>query len=184
MIALTIDDGPADPYTAQILDELKKLNVKATFFLIGQNAERYPDLVRRIWDEGHEIGNHSYTHPNIGAISTQRRALELNATQRVFQSRCCIVRRCSFVRRTTPTPNRQAPRKSTPIELASELNYITVLEFLDPQDWNTRRSATADGSIHHRTARGDAATRSLRSSTSRRGAASSCTTAAAIASRP
>src|SRR5207302_8590550 len=64
MLALTIDDGPADPYTAQMLDELKELNVKATFFLIGQNAERYPNLVRRIWNEGHEIGNHTYTHPN------------------------------------------------------------------------------------------------------------------------
>ncbi|HJT15879.1 MAG TPA: polysaccharide deacetylase family protein, partial [Thermoanaerobaculia bacterium] len=60
LIALTIDDGPAEPYTAQMLDIFKKYNVKATFFLIGQNAERHPDLVRRIWAEGHEIGNHSY----------------------------------------------------------------------------------------------------------------------------
>src|SRR5207237_5227087 len=85
-IALTIDDGPAETYTAAMLDELKRYDVKATFFLIGQNAERYPNRVRRIWNEGHEIGNHSFTHPHIGTVSDRKAKLELTATQRVFQS--------------------------------------------------------------------------------------------------
>ncbi|HEX3581930.1 MAG TPA: glycosyltransferase, partial [Thermoanaerobaculia bacterium] len=150
MLALTIDDGPSDPYTAQMLDEMKALHVKATFFLIGENAERYPNLVRRIWAEGHEIGNHSYTHPNIGTIPEQRARFELNATQRVFQSllhRSTILFRPPYNADAAPTRSEEV----RPIELATDLNYITVLELLDPQDWNTE-ARNPDGSIHHRTA--------------------------------
>jgi peptidoglycan-N-acetylglucosamine deacetylase len=148
-IALTIDDGPAVPYTGEMLEVLKKEGVKATFFLIGQNAERYPGLVRRIWNEGHTIGNHSYTHPNIGAIPERRARFELNATQRVFQS---ILHRSTLLFR--PPYNADAEPTSAeevrPIALATSLNYITVLEFIDPQDWNTEE--LHDGTRHHRTA--------------------------------
>ena len=150
MLALTIDDGPADPYTAQMLDVLKQVKVTATFFLIGQNAERYPRLVRRIWAEGHEIGNHSFTHPNIGAIPERQARLELNATQRVFQS---LLHRSTLLFR--PPYNADAEPTSAeevrPVVLASDLNYITVLEFLDPQDWNTEERGP-DGRLHRRTA--------------------------------
>ena len=64
-IALTFDDGPHPQYTPLILDILKEYNVHATFFLIGENAERNPELVRRILREGHEIGNHTYLHKNL-----------------------------------------------------------------------------------------------------------------------
>ncbi len=150
LIALTIDDGPASPYTAQMLDELKALNVKATFFLIGQNADRYPGLVRRIWNEGHEIGNHSYTHPNIGAVSSMRAEYEINATQRVFQSilhRSTLLFRPPYNADAEPT----AREEVMPIVTASEMNYITVLEFLDPQDWKTEERLE-DGTIRKRTA--------------------------------
>ena len=134
-IALTLDDGPAPEYTARILDELKALNVPATFFLIGENAERYPSLVRRIWREGHEIGNHSFTHPNIGMVSDEQARLELNATQRVFQSilgRSTLLFRPPYNADAEPT----AAMEVKPVIIASQLNYITVLEYLDPQDWN------------------------------------------------
>jgi len=149
-VALTIDDGPSGAYTPAILDELKAANVKATFFLIGQNAERYPSLVRRIWREGHEIGNHSFTHPNIGTVPPKRAELELNATQRVFQSlihRSTLLFRPPYNADAEPT----AEMEVRPIELASRMSYITVLEFLDPQDWNTVEHL-ADGTTHHRTA--------------------------------
>jgi cellulose synthase/poly-beta-1,6-N-acetylglucosamine synthase-like glycosyltransferase/spore germination protein YaaH/peptidoglycan/xylan/chitin deacetylase (PgdA/CDA1 family) len=150
MIALTIDDGPATPYTADMLDELKALNVPATFFLIGQNAERYPQLVRRIWNEGHEIGNHSFTHPNTGAIPPQRVELELNATQRVFQS---ILHRSTLLFR--PPYNADAEPSSVeevrPLEIASSMNYITVLEFIDPQDWR-EDEPLPNGDVRPRTA--------------------------------
>jgi cellulose synthase/poly-beta-1,6-N-acetylglucosamine synthase-like glycosyltransferase/spore germination protein YaaH/peptidoglycan/xylan/chitin deacetylase (PgdA/CDA1 family) len=150
-VALTIDDGPADPYTGQILDELKALKVPATFFLIGQNAERYPNLVRRIWDEGHEIGNHTFTHPDMGAVSERQARLEINATQRVFQS---VLHRSTLLFR--PPYNADAEPSTEeevkPIRLASELNYITVLEFLDPQDWRLTEPLPAGG-VRARTAK-------------------------------
>lgn len=64
-IALTFDDGPNEPYTSQILDILKAYHVKATFFLIGKNVESYPEIVKRMVKEGHSIGNHTYTHPDL-----------------------------------------------------------------------------------------------------------------------
>ncbi len=62
-VALTFDDGPAAPFTGQILDLLKERGIKATFFMCGKNVEKYPDLVRRISQEGHQLGNHTYSHP-------------------------------------------------------------------------------------------------------------------------
>ena len=62
MAALTFDDGPSIPFTSDILDILKKHQVKATFFLLGNRAEQQPELVKRIYREGHEIGNHSWSH--------------------------------------------------------------------------------------------------------------------------
>jgi len=149
MIALTIDDGPAETYTALMLDELKRYNVKATFFLIGQNAERYPNLVRRIWNEGHEIGNHSFTHPNLGTVPERQAKLELTATQRVFQSllhRSTLLFRPPYNADAEPT----AADEVRPIQIASAMNYITVLEFIDPQDWNTQ--IVENGRVRRRTA--------------------------------
>lgn len=65
LVALTFDDGPYPPYTGQILDVLKERQVPATFFVIGQNAARYPDLIRRIAAEGHQLGNHTYNHVDL-----------------------------------------------------------------------------------------------------------------------
>jgi len=62
VVALTFDDGPNEPYTSMLLDVLARYNAKATFFLIGNNVETYPEVARRILDEEHDIGNHSYTH--------------------------------------------------------------------------------------------------------------------------
>ncbi len=62
-ICLTFDDGPDREYTPKILDILDDYNAKATFFIVGKNAEKHPSLVRRMYKEGHDIGNHSYSHP-------------------------------------------------------------------------------------------------------------------------
>ncbi len=80
-IAITFDDGPHPKYTSQILDILKKYNAKATFFVLGSNAKKYPDLLKREFDEGHEIGNHSYSHPNMKTLSSDKILQEIKYTQ-------------------------------------------------------------------------------------------------------
>src|SRR6202023_1500526 len=79
-IAITFDDGPDPRWTPRILDILKQENVPATFFVIGKNGQAYPDLVRRMVAEGHEVGNHTFPHPNLGEIPGPLTDLELNAT--------------------------------------------------------------------------------------------------------
>jgi len=80
-VLLTFDDGPSVPYTGQILDILRAEGVKATFFLCGSAAERYPELVRRIRDEGHEIGNHTWSHPYLYLAGRAEMAAEIDRTQ-------------------------------------------------------------------------------------------------------
>ena len=80
-IALTFDDGPDDAWTPNILDTLRSRNAPATFFVIGAHALSHPALLRQIFSEGHEIGNHTYTHPNLGLTSLFVTRLELDATE-------------------------------------------------------------------------------------------------------
>jgi peptidoglycan-N-acetylglucosamine deacetylase len=83
-ICLTFDDGPGAS-TPVILDILKRTGVRATFFLLGQNVERYPELARRIAAEGHEIGNHSYSHPYLFWKTPGRILWEITRAQRVIE---------------------------------------------------------------------------------------------------
>ncbi len=84
LVALTFDDGPS-PDTSDILDCLCRENVKATFFLIGREVEKYPEIARRIADEGHEIGNHSYSHPIFLFRTPSRTHRELEMTQEIIK---------------------------------------------------------------------------------------------------
>jgi poly-beta-1,6 N-acetyl-D-glucosamine synthase len=146
VIALTFDDGPASSWTGPILDLLAADSVHATFFVIGQNAERHPDLIRRIWEEGHEIGNHTYTHPNLGAVPPRRLELELNATQRVIEAEVghsTVLFRPPYNADAEPTTEEEVK----PILGAAALGYTTVGEYLDPQDWNP---VSSDSSGHPR----------------------------------
>ncbi len=80
-IAMTFDDGPSPETTPRLLDILKQRNIKATFFMIGQNAERNPEIVKRILADGHEIGNHSWTHPQLAKLPDERVTEEITKTQ-------------------------------------------------------------------------------------------------------
>ena len=84
-VMLTFDDGPSVPYTGQILDLLRANGIKATFFLCGRNAERYPDLVRRIRDEGHAIGNHTWSHEYLYLKNREMIAREIDRTQDILE---------------------------------------------------------------------------------------------------
>jgi len=133
-VAITFDDGPDSRWTPKILDILKAANVKAAFFLVGVNAERYPGLVRRIVNEGHEIGNHTYYHPNLSLCWPEHIRLELNATQLLLETitgRATTLFRPPYASDTGPTQLSEL----TPLKIAEDLNYLVVLEDIDPQDW-------------------------------------------------
>src|SRR5215468_8007364 len=133
-VAITFDDGPDPRWTPQILDILKAANIKAAFFLVGVNAERYPGLVRRIVNEGHEIGNHTYYHPNLALCWPEHIRLELNATQLLLET---ITGRATTLFRPPYAADTQPSQMSElmPLQIAQDLNYLVVLENIDPQDW-------------------------------------------------
>ncbi|WP_110932220.1 polysaccharide deacetylase family protein [Paenibacillus bouchesdurhonensis] len=86
-IALTFDDGPDHRQTAQILDVLDQYNAKATFFVVGERVERYPEIVQMQLARGHEVGNHSYRHPLFRGMSKGNMQNELSKTQQaIFQA--------------------------------------------------------------------------------------------------
>jgi peptidoglycan-N-acetylglucosamine deacetylase len=84
LVALTWDDGPTPERTPYVLDVLREKGVKATFFLQGSNAERYPELVCRIKHEGHVIGNHSYSHPYFPDLTPQQAEEEIVRTNQIL----------------------------------------------------------------------------------------------------
>lgn len=86
-VSITFDDGPNPEFTPKVLELLKKHRAKATFFIIGKNAEKYPELVKEIENSGHIIGNHSYSHSNkFGFFSTSKIVWEIKKTDKVLES--------------------------------------------------------------------------------------------------
>ncbi len=141
-VAITFDDGPDPEWTPKILDVLKAKGAKATFFLIGAEAEKYPGVAKRIYNEGHEIGNHTFTHPDISNISKRYFEVELNLTERLFEGKLGV----KPVLFRPPYSIDQEPDTADqvrPLELAQDLGYITVGDKIDPNDWrdNPKRSA-------------------------------------------
>lgn len=84
-VALTFDDGPAQPFTDQILDILDQYRASATFFCCGKNVERLPDVVRRIQAEGHTLGNHTYSHPSLYLKGRRLIRTEIDRTQQAIE---------------------------------------------------------------------------------------------------
>jgi len=84
-IALTFDDGPTETFTGQVLEILRQHQVPATFFVCGRNVEKHPDLLRRIVADGHEVGNHTYSHLFVYFKSRRRIAEEIDRTQTIIE---------------------------------------------------------------------------------------------------
>jgi len=146
-VALTFDDGPNPTFTPQVLAELKQENVPATFFLIGENAADNPSIVHQIWDAGCEIGNHTFTHPNLSQVGDARETAELNATQRTIQSilgRSTLLFRAPYYVETTPEA-----KDIEFISTATDLGYITVGAGIDPNDWNPYVKTDTGGFVHN-----------------------------------
>ena len=151
-VALTFDDGPSAEWTPQILDVLKREGVQATFFIQGKYAAEYPKLIERIAAEGHEIGNHSYTHPDLSQISEARATMELNATQRIVQS---LTGYSTLLFRPPYNSDRHpaAYKDFLPIQLAHDLGYIVVSYSIDTEDWDLAPPETLVERVRER--RGD-----------------------------
>jgi cellulose synthase/poly-beta-1,6-N-acetylglucosamine synthase-like glycosyltransferase/peptidoglycan/xylan/chitin deacetylase (PgdA/CDA1 family)/spore germination protein YaaH len=133
-VALTFDDGPDPRWTAKILDILKAKNAPATFFVIGENMEMWPDLVKREVDQGETVGSHTYTHPNIALISPSQMDLELNVTQRLFQvitGRTLRLFRPPYLGDASPSTAREV----APLLVAQKYGYLSVGLRIDPDDW-------------------------------------------------
>jgi cellulose synthase/poly-beta-1,6-N-acetylglucosamine synthase-like glycosyltransferase/peptidoglycan/xylan/chitin deacetylase (PgdA/CDA1 family)/spore germination protein YaaH len=148
-VVLTFDDGPDPDYTPRILDILKKENVPAAFFVVGVMAEKNIQILKREYDEGYEIGNHTFFHPDISTVSIQRVNLELNATRRLIESvtgRSTILFRPPFNADAEPTTLAEV----IPVAESRRQNYINIGESIDPWDWQP--GVTAD-SILARTIR-------------------------------
>jgi cellulose synthase/poly-beta-1,6-N-acetylglucosamine synthase-like glycosyltransferase/peptidoglycan/xylan/chitin deacetylase (PgdA/CDA1 family)/spore germination protein YaaH len=134
LIALTFDDGPDPKWTPKILDILKQEHVPATFFIIGQNGESNPGLIRRMFTDGHEIGNHTFTHPNLGEIPGYITDLELRATERLIESltnHSTKLFRAPYFGDAEPT----TPDEIMPAARAQRLGYLTIGLHVDPDDW-------------------------------------------------
>lgn len=133
-VALTFDDGPDRRWTPEILDILAKEGVKATFFVTGENAAFAPDLVQRMIADGHELGNHTFTHPNMGTASDIVSVLEINGTQRLIEAtsgRKMRMFRAPYVGDSEPATLDEV----RPLLLAQERGLYVVGLRADSHDW-------------------------------------------------
>lgn len=140
-VVLSFDDGPDERYTPQILDILSREHVPAVFFMIGLNAANNIPIVKRIYNEGFEIGNHTFTHPNIAEISKKRALIELNSTRLLIESitgHSTVLFRAPYNADSEP----ETMQELEPVAFARDNKYLTVGESIDPEDW--QKGITAD----------------------------------------
>lgn len=133
-IVLSFDDGPDRRWTPKILDILKEKHVPGIFFVIGDQASQAPDLLKREYNEGHEIGNHTFTHPKFDDVSRTQIKWELNLTQRLIESTLGVK---SILFRPPYGIDHQPEYAEEVAQLPypQELGYIIVGQRIDPRDW-------------------------------------------------
>lgn len=127
VVALTFDDGPNPKYTEAILDILKEKEVPATFFMVGKHVKKYPEIAKRVVEEGHLIGNHTYSHTNLLGSSKQKVINEILNNQKIIEEVTGI------------TPKYFRPPRGmynkTALETAADNNLTMVLWSVSSQDW-------------------------------------------------
>jgi cellulose synthase/poly-beta-1,6-N-acetylglucosamine synthase-like glycosyltransferase/spore germination protein YaaH/peptidoglycan/xylan/chitin deacetylase (PgdA/CDA1 family) len=139
-IVLTFDDGPDPVYTPEILDILEKEKVPATFFVVGLQVEKNIPLLQRIYKDGFEIGNHTFTHSNVAKMNVERAKIEMKATRMLIESitnHSTILFRAPYNADSEP----QTYEEIEPIYVSQQENYITVGESVDPNDWDEKITA-------------------------------------------
>lgn len=144
VVALTFDDGPHPVYTEQLLDGLKERGIKATFFLIGSNAEGHEEIVARMAEEGHLIGSHTYSHVQLTKISSEKACEEIEKTNALLKE--ASGQDIVYVR---------PPFGSWPEDLSCLLNMKVVLWSVDPLDWKVQNTERVVQSIVTKAKDGD-----------------------------
>lgn len=135
-VALTFDDGPHPTYTLQLLEGLAKRNVKASFFVTGENAENYPELVQQMHEEGHLIGNHTYSHLQLNEKNREAFKKELMKTNEIIKG--ITGEEVVYVR---------PPYGSWDKSFEEELNMFPVLWTIDPLDWCSNNVSCVVGKV-------------------------------------
>lgn len=126
-IALTFDDGPHPVYTPKLLDGLKERNVKATFFVVGKNIEGREDIIKRMDEEGHLIGNHTYDHVKITGLPPEEACAQITKTSELVSE--ITGKNTEFVR---------PPFGAWDKKLECGFEMFPVLWSIDPLDWTTK----------------------------------------------
>ena len=139
-IAMTFDDGPHATLTPKLLDLLKERNIKATFFVIGKNAAEYPDILKRIAAEGHEIANHSWSHPDLAKMAQDTVRSELGRTQDAITR--TITKPVTLLR--PPYGALQANQRQW---VHDSYGYRIILWDVDPLDWRRPGAAVVSERI-------------------------------------
>lgn len=139
-IAMTFDDGPHPINTPRLLDMLRERNISATFYVVGKNTRAYPHLIRRMIAEGHEVGNHTWNHPNLTKMSESAVIKELEDTQNAIVS-------ASGVPPRTMRPPYGALTTSQRQMIKSRFGYPTILWDVDPNDWKRPGSSVVANRI-------------------------------------
>jgi len=134
-LAITFDDGPHPTHTPRLLDMLAQRNIKATFFVVGKNAQAQSSIIRRMVREGHEIGNHTWTHANLNTKSKDSIRKEFaDSSQAIFKA--------TGIRPKLMRPPYGAFRTELRQWARSEFGYPTILWSVDPRDWADRNAST------------------------------------------
>lgn len=145
-VALTFDDGPHKTNTERVLNSLKEFDVKATFFMLGNQVDYYPSLVQRVAEEGHEIGNHSNTHPDLTKVDANRVQKEFETTnQRIHD----VIGRYPTVFRPP-----YGSYNNNSITQATNLNLPIIMWSVDSLDWKTKNATSISHEILSTTTNG------------------------------
>ena len=139
LVALTFDDGPDPTHTPRVLAALDHHQVKATFFMVGRNVERYPDVAREVLRRGHEIGNHSYSHPKLVLMSPRRVREEVERTD-------ALLREIGVSGEIHFRPPHAAKFIVLPYVLM-QMRKLSVLGDVDPEEWKRPSAAVMTESI-------------------------------------
>lgn len=139
-IAMTFDDGPHAQHTPRLLDTLKQRGIKATFFVVGQNAAEYPDILKRIVAEGHELANHSYSHPLLASLGEGALRDQLDKTHQAVLSATGVHMK---VMRPPYGALSEPQRRWT----NSHFGYRVILWDVDPLDWKFRDAGRVESEI-------------------------------------